>query len=136
MYGITETTVHVTYRALGLEDLQRAGVSPIGVRLPDLRVYVLDEGREPVPAGVAGELYGGGAGVGRGYWNRPQLTGGRLVADPHAQEAGARLYRTGDLGRWRRGGTLEYLGRVDEQVKIRGYRIDPGEIEAALRAHA
>src|SRR5882724_13242743 len=113
MYGITETTVHVTYRALGLEDLQRAGVSPIGVRLPDLRVYVLDEGRQPVPEGVAGELYVGGAGVARGYWNRPELTAEKFLIDPFSSEPEARMYRTGDLGRWLADGNIGFFGRND-----------------------
>ena len=131
MYGITETTVHVTYRPLEPSDTERSGSSPIGCRIPDLRVYILDQQGEPAPIGVAGELYVGGAGVGRGYLDRPDLTAERFVPDPFG-EPGARLYKTGDLGRWLADGTIEYLGRNDFQVKIRGFRIELGEIEAQL----
>ncbi|MGH8079249.1 MAG: amino acid adenylation domain-containing protein, partial [Lysobacter sp.] len=121
MYGITETTVHVTYHALQPDDLQRyQGRSPIGARIPDLRTYILDPQRRPAPIGATGELYVGGAGVARGYLNRAELTEERFIADPFV--AGARLYKTGDLGRWRSDGTIEYLGRNDFQVKIRGFR--------------
>jgi amino acid adenylation domain-containing protein len=130
MYGITETTVHVTYRPLGREDVFEGSRSPIGRAIPDLRLYVLDPARRPVPVGVPGELYVGGAGVARGYLNRPELTAERFVDDPFAT---GRLYRSGDRVRWMADGTLEYLGRLDEQVKIRGFRIELGEIEAALR---
>ncbi|HEU4557555.1 MAG TPA: amino acid adenylation domain-containing protein, partial [Longimicrobium sp.] len=130
MYGITETTVHVTWRPLGREDVFGGSASPIGRAIPDLRLYVLDPARRPVPIGVPGELYVGGAGVARGYLNRPELTAERFVDDPFAP---GRLYRTGDRVRWMADGTLEYLGRLDEQVKIRGFRIELGEIEAVLR---
>ncbi|VVQ19556.1 Gramicidin S synthase 2 [Pseudomonas fluorescens] len=132
MYGITETTVHVTYRPLQAADAQLLGVSPIGVRIPDLQLYVLDAQREPVPAGVIGELYVGGAGVARGYLNREALTAERFINDPFSDNADARLYKTGDLARWAADGSLEYLGRNDDQVKIRGFRIELGEIEARL----
>ena len=134
MYGITETTVHVTYRPVGMADLER-GTSPIGRGIPDLGVYVVDRRLEPVPAGVAGEVCVGGGGVARGYLGRPGLTAERFVPDPFGGEPGARLYRSGDLGRWRAGGDLEYLGRSDQQVKVRGFRIEPGEIEAAVATH-
>ncbi len=134
MYGITETTVHVTYCPLVAADAQRAGVSPIGVRIPDLQLYVLDSRREPVPVGVVGELYVGGAGVARGYLNRAELTAERFLANPFSKDPQARLYKTGDLGRWMADGSLDYLGRNDDQVKIRGFRIELGEIEAALAA--
>ncbi|MGY2290919.1 amino acid adenylation domain-containing protein [Pseudomonas sp. SDO528_S397] len=134
MYGITETTVHVTYRALTAADAQHVGGSPIGGRIPDLQLYVLDARREPVPVGVTGELYVGGAGVARGYLNRPALTAERFLRNPFSSDPDARLYRTGDLGRWLADGSVEYLGRNDEQVKIRGFRIELGEIEARLAA--
>ncbi|PRA33141.1 non-ribosomal peptide synthetase [Pseudomonas poae] len=129
MYGITETTVHVTYRALQAADAQLVGVSPIGVRIPDLQLYVLDARREPLPVGVVGELYVGGAGVARGYLNRDALNAERFLADP---ATGLRMYKTGDLGRLLSDGSVEYLGRNDDQVKIRGFRIELGEIEARL----
>ncbi|WP_431040584.1 amino acid adenylation domain-containing protein [Streptomyces sp. P1-3] len=134
MYGITETTVHVTYRPLTEADAERT-VSPIGRRIPDLRTYVLDRHGRPAPIGAVGELYIGGAGVARGYLNRPGLTAERFLDDPFCGEAGARMYRTGDLARWLPDGSLEYLGRNDDQVKIRGFRIELGEIEAGLDAH-
>ncbi|MFC6336712.1 amino acid adenylation domain-containing protein [Pseudomonas sp. CCM 7891] len=129
MYGITETTVHVTYCALEATDAQRVGVSPIGGRIPDLQLYVLDRNREPLPTGVVGELYVGGAGVARGYLNRDELTAERFLVDPFT---GQRMYKTGDLGRLLADGSVEYLGRNDDQVKIRGFRIELGEIETCL----
>ncbi|MFD0684689.1 non-ribosomal peptide synthetase [Actinomadura fibrosa] len=134
MYGITETTVHVSYIALDRAYAATAPGSLIGTGIPDLRVYVLDGRLQPVPPGVTGELYVAGAGLARGYLNRHALTAERFVADPYG-EPGTRMYRTGDLGRWRRDGTLEYLGRADQQVQLRGFRIEPGEIEAVLARH-
>src|SRR5205085_357817 len=136
MYGITETTVHVTYRPLSLADVQAAAGSVIGVPIPDLQSYVLDGHMQPVPIGVAGELYVGGDGIARGYLAHPALTAARFVPHPFSQRPGARLYRTGDLARHTQQGDLEYLGRLDHQVKIRGFRIELGEIEAVLAAHA
>ncbi|HST57474.1 MAG TPA: amino acid adenylation domain-containing protein, partial [Longimicrobium sp.] len=133
MYGITETTVHVTYRPLSRDDVFEGGGSPIGIRIPDLQLYVCDAGLRPLPVGVPGELYVGGAGVARGYLNRPELTAQRFVQNPFG--AGT-LYRTGDRVRWLADGTLDYMGRLDEQVKIRGFRIELGEIESALLDHA
>ena len=130
MYGITETTVHVTYRKLGMRDLASAG-SLIGRPIPDLSVHLLDVGGLPVPIGVAGELHVGGAGLAVGYLGRPALTAERFVPDPWGSP-GERLYRSGDLARRLSGGDLEYLGRIDQQVKIRGFRIELGEIESAL----
>jgi amino acid adenylation domain-containing protein len=133
MYGITETTVHVTDRALRRADLGAGSV--IGRPLPHLEVHLLNSSLVPVPIGVAGEIYVGGGGLARGYLGRPALTAERFVPDPFAGSPGARLYRTGDLARWCSGGELEYLGRIDDQVKIRGFRIELGEIEAALLEH-
>ncbi|RFU43199.1 amino acid adenylation domain-containing protein, partial [Actinomadura logoneensis] len=135
MYGITETTVHVSYVALDRDRAADAPGSIIGVGIPDLRVYVLDERLQPVPAGVVGELYVAGAGLARGYLNRPGLTAERFVADPFGTVPGSRMYRTGDLGRWLGDGRLEYLGRSDQQVQLRGFRIELGEIESALVRH-
>ncbi len=152
MYGITETTVHVTYRVMGRADLGSAA-SPIGRPIPDLSVYVVDAGFEPLPVGVPGEMLVGGAGVARGYLGRPELTAERFVPDPFGGasrgrsggelgargrlggELGARLYRSGDLARWLPTGELAYLGRIDQQVKVRGFRVELGEIQAALAAH-
>ena len=133
MYGITETTVHVTYREVGKRDAERGG-SVIGVGLSDLRLYVLDERQQLAATGVVGELYVGGGGVGRGYLKRPELTATRFICDEYSGSVGGRLYRSGDLVRWDEAGGLEYVGRADEQVKIRGHRIELGEIEAALGA--
>ncbi|SHI56181.1 non-ribosomal peptide synthetase, partial [Pollutimonas bauzanensis] len=132
MYGITETTVHVTYRPITRADL--AGqCSPVGKAIPDLGLYVLDGGGHLLPVGVPGELHVAGDGLARGYLDRAGLTAERFVPDPF-DEAGGRLYRTGDLARWSADGELEYLGRFDHQVKIRGFRIELGEVEAQLQA--
>ena len=133
MYGITETTVHVTYRPLEQADAEQRGASLIGTNIPDLRTYILDPQRQPVPIGVAGELYVSGAGVARGYLHRPELTQEKFVANPF--QPGTRMYKTGDLARWLDDGDIQYLGRFDTQVKIRGFRIELGEIEAQLNQH-
>ncbi|MDX3078421.1 non-ribosomal peptide synthetase [Streptomyces sp. MI02-7b] len=131
MYGITETTVHVTYARVDRDVARDARGSVIGRGIPDLNLYVLDGRMRLAPAGVAGELYVAGAGLARGYLNRPALTAERFVADPFGP-AGTRMYRTGDVVRRLPDGALEYIGRADHQVKIRGFRIEVGEIEAAL----
>ena len=134
-YGVTETTVLSTYRAITPSDVlnpARQAVNCIGGPMPDLQVYVLDALQQLVPVGVAGELYVGGPSVARGYLNRPELTAARFITNPFAGGADERLYRSGDIARWLPDGTLEYLGRNDDQVKIRGFRIELGEIETAL----
>ena len=135
MYGITETTVHVTYRPLTMADVEAGAGSMIGIPIPDLYVRLLDPQGQPVPIGVPGEMYVGGAGVARGYLSRPALTADRFVRDPLSGEPTARLYRTGDLACRLEDGDLEYLGRIDHQVKIHGFRIELGEIEAVLSQH-
>ncbi|MGW1241725.1 non-ribosomal peptide synthase/polyketide synthase [Streptomyces bobili] len=131
MYGITETTVHVTHAAL---DRAETAAGQIGSALPDLRTYVLDAHLRPVAPGVPGELYVAGAGLARGYLHRPGLTAGRFVADPFGTP-GSRMYRSGDVVRRAADGSLRYVGRADQQVKVRGFRIELGEVEAALAAH-
>ena len=130
VYGPAECTVDSTCCVV-------SGVRPVlGQRLPQASVYVLDEQMQLAPVGVRGELCIGGGGVGRGYWQRAELTGERYVPHPFSAVGGERLYRTGDEGRYLADGRIEYLGRRDQQVKVRGYRIELGEIEAALEAHA
>jgi amino acid adenylation domain-containing protein/thioester reductase-like protein len=143
-YGPTETTVGVlTYAAKGRRKPVAGATMPLGRALGNSRMYVLDEEMEPVPRGVAGELFIGGSGVGRGYLGRAELTADRFVPNPYAgdreegrDEVGERLYRTGDRVRYLEDGNLEFLGRVDDQVKVRGYRVELGEIEVRLREHA
>ncbi|BAY66402.1 amino acid adenylation [Calothrix brevissima NIES-22] len=135
MYGITETTVHVTYRPLTMGDLNQGLGSVIGCPIPDLQVYLLDQYQQPVPIGVPGEMYIGGAGLARGYLHRPELTREKFIPHPFSNQANARLYRSGDIGRYLPNGDIEYLGRIDQQVKIRGFRIELGEIETMLTQH-
>jgi amino acid adenylation domain-containing protein len=135
MYGITETTVHVTYRPVRLADLENNSGSNIGVPIPDLQVYVVDAEGKRVATGETGEMLVGGLGVARGYLNRPDLTEQRFIANPFEPEKSPRLYRSGDLARILENGDLEYLGRIDHQVKIRGFRIELTEIESRLMRH-
>ncbi len=136
-YGPTETTIVSTLCELSCAAGEGATgrAIPIGRPVRNLRNYVLDAMLNPVPVGVAGELYTGGAGLARGYLNHPELTGERFIPDPFGEEPGGRLYRTGDLVRYLADGRIEFLGRADEQVKVRGYRVELGEIEAALGGH-
>jgi thioesterase domain-containing protein len=131
-YGPTETTIWSTIERVR----SGSGPVPIGRPLANNRLYILDPRLEPVPVGVAGHLYIGGAGVAQGYWRRPQLTAERFLPDPFAATPSARMYNTGDLARWLPGGAVEFLGRSDHQVKLRGFRIELGEVEAALLAHS
>ena len=132
MYGITETTVHVTYRPLRRSDLTDAPGSVIGIAIPDLQLFVLDAGLHPVPVGVPGEVFVGGAGVAKGYLKRELLTAERFLSSPFSSFGAERLYRSGDLARRLHGGDLEYMGRADQQVKIRGFRIEIGEVQSAI----
>ncbi|MGZ4988931.1 MAG: amino acid adenylation domain-containing protein, partial [Limisphaerales bacterium] len=135
MYGITETTVHVTYRRITKGDVERGRGSPIGVPIPDLQVHVLDPEMQPVGRGGEGEIYVGGAGVAIGYLNRAELTAERFISDPICPVPGRRLYKSGDCARVLDNGELEYLGRNDDQVKIHGFRVETGDIEAAINRH-
>ncbi|HEU4963852.1 MAG TPA: amino acid adenylation domain-containing protein, partial [Bacilli bacterium] len=133
MYGITETTVHVTYKPITAADFTEGTVSNIGVPIPDLQVYLLDRFGQFSPVGAVGELYVGGKGLAQGYLNRPELTAERFIENRIEPHKSAKLYKTGDIGRWLPTGELEYLGRSDQQVKIRGFRMELGEIESRLR---
>ncbi len=133
LYGPTEGTILAT--SAPVEPARPGRGHGLGRPLPNVSTYVLDGSLRPLPIGVAGELCLGGAGVARGYLDRPDLTAERFVPDPFSREPGARMYRTGDLVRWSAAGELEFLGRIDHQVKIRGYRIELGEVESALSSH-
>ncbi|MBK8549760.1 MAG: amino acid adenylation domain-containing protein [Ignavibacteria bacterium] len=132
MYGITETTVHVTYTEIEWDNI-RSGKSIIGKPIPSLGIYILDSNQNLLPSGIAGELCIAGAGLSRGYLNLPELTKEKFINNPFSEEPGARLYRSGDLGIRSEDSNIEYLGRIDEQVKIRGFRIELGEIESVLQ---
>ena len=134
MYGITEATVHVSYLMLDQQLALQEARNLIGCRIPDLCLYLLDVALQPVPVGVAGELYIAGAGLARGYLNQPGLTAERFVANPFGPP-GSRMYRSGDLARWRPDGVFDFLGRLDDQVKIRGFRIELSEVETVLARH-
>jgi acyl-coenzyme A synthetase/AMP-(fatty) acid ligase/acyl carrier protein len=134
LYGPTEASVDVTYWECSRQsDL---GVVPIGRPIANTNIYILDWYLNPVPVGIPGQLHIGGAGLGRGYLNRPELSAEKFIPDPFAEEPGARLYNTGDLARYLPDGNIEFLGRVDHQVKLRGFRIELGEIEEAIRHNA
>lgn len=133
-YGPTEATVWAAINPVSSVDSGQATI-PIGRPLPHTQLYVLDAHGQPVPVSVSGELYIGGVGLARGYFNRPELTAEMFLPQPFGSQAGARLYRTGDAARYRPDGSIEFLGRLDDQVKIRGFRIELGEIEAALAQH-
>jgi amino acid adenylation domain-containing protein len=134
MYGITETTVHVTYHALTMADAL-SQKSVIGTALPDLQTYILDKNLQPQAIGIPGELYVAGAGLARGYLNRSELTAEKFIRNPFCDKPNARLYKTGDLVRWLPDGNIEYLGRIDQQIQLRGFRIELGEIESVLGQH-
>jgi len=134
MYGITETTVHVTYKRILQEDLKFPELSPIGVPIPDLQIYLLDAAGEPVADGTAGELFVAGPGLARGYLNRPELTTSRFVERPDLG-GGMRLYHSGDRAVRLPNGEFAYLSRSDDQIKVRGFRVEPQEVELCLRGH-
>jgi acyl-coenzyme A synthetase/AMP-(fatty) acid ligase len=129
LYGPTEDTTYSTYALRGARE-----AATIGRPIANTQIHVLDEWLEPVPVGVPGEVYIGGAGLARGYLQRAELTAEKFIPNPYGA-AGTRLYRTGDVARYQADGKLQYLGRSDQQVKVRGYRIELGEIEAVLRQH-
>ncbi|MCM2293116.1 amino acid adenylation domain-containing protein [Allorhizobium sp. BGMRC 0089] len=132
-YGPTETIMTPMIWKITPGTRFEGTVAPIGRGVGDRRIYVLDQDLQPVPVGVIGEIYIGGSGLARGYLGQPELTAERFVTDPYAP-SGGKMYKSGDLGRWREDGIVEFAGRVDHQIKLRGYRIEPGEIEAVLRA--
>src|SRR5271166_1052329 len=134
VYGPTESVTFATWHLVE-EVLEGATTVPIGRPLANTRAYLLDRHLQPVPVGVAGELYIGGDALARGYFNRPELTAEKFIADPFRDDPEARLYKTGDLCRWLPDGNIEFLGRIDHQVKLRGFRIELGEIESRLAQH-
>ena len=133
LYGCTETSIDAT--CLSNVAAGSYASPPVGRPISNANVYILDDRLQPVPQGVRGEVYIGGAGVARGYWNQPELTASRFLSDPFHSKKGARMYRTGDLGRLRNDGNIELLGRMDRQIKLRGLRIEPAEIEGAVCQH-
>ncbi len=135
LYGITEITVHGTYRLIQPEDMQELMGSPIGVGFDDLDFYLLDRRLDPVPTGVPGEIFVGGPGLARGYLNRPELTAERFLPNPFTDIPGERIYKSGDQARLLADGEMLFHGRLDDQVKVRGFRIELGEIESTLTQH-
>jgi len=135
-YGPTEASVIATFCEPPDEVKDSEKNIPIGRPVDNVRIYILDAHREPVPLGTVGEMYIGGEGVARGYLNHAEMTSSRFIADPFTDDPGARLFKTGDLARFRTDGNIEFAGRADDQVKIRGYRVEPGEIESVLHRHA
>lgn len=133
-YGPTENTTFTCCHVMRHGD-HVGETTPIGRPITNSKVYLLNDKYEPVAPGQAGELYAGGDGVARGYWNRPDLTSENFLEDPFSGESGARMYRTGDLASWLPDGTISFIGRIDSQVKVRGYRIEPGEVESVLLSH-
>jgi amino acid adenylation domain-containing protein len=133
LYGPTEAAVDVTWYECSPADTD---IVPIGRPIANTQIYILNPAQQPVPTGIAGELYIGGVNVARGYHNRPELTAEKFIDDPFSQQEGARLFRTADLARFRADGAIEFLGRIDHQVKIRGFRIELGEIESVLKQHS
>jgi amino acid adenylation domain-containing protein len=134
-FGVTEATIDSSYFEGVIADANQDQWVPMGRPFANTQLYILDAKLQPVPIGVVGELYISGAGLARGYLERPDLTAERFIPHPFNSEAGTRLYKTGDLARWRRDGNVEFLGRADDQVKLRGFRIELGEIEAVLAQH-
>ena len=132
MYGITETTVHVTFKEISRQDIEE-NTTKVGGPIPTTTLYVMDSDLRLLPIGVPGEICVGGAGVARGYLNRRELTEERFVTNPYQPEE--RIYRSGDLGRLLPDGDLAYLGRIDDQVQIRGFRVELGEVESVLLEH-
>jgi len=135
VYGLSETSLDSTF-FLGTDlDLNQNQLTPIGRPFPNVRTYILDDYHKPVPVGITGELYIGGAGVAKGYLHRPDLTSECFMADPFSNEEHDRIFRTGDLARYLPDGNIAFLGRADQQIKIRGFRVEPGEIEDQLTKH-
>jgi len=134
-YGVTEATIDSLYFEGGAAPLRDDGLVPVGRPFANTEVYILDGLLQPAPLGMPGELYIGGAGLARGYRNRPELTAERFLPHPFSGAPGARVYRTGDRARFRADGTMEFLGRLDGQVKVRGYRVEVGEVESVLAQH-
>ena len=132
MYGPTETTIWSSVEQVSVNG---EAYQTIGRPIANTQFYILDKSLQPVPVGVSGELYIGGAGVARGYLRRPELTAARFIPNRFSGVAGERCYNTGDLARYLPDGRVEYLGRADHQVKVRGFRIELGEVEVVLRQH-